>query len=407
MMRTQIFKTTFYGLFLTTLFFTSSCQRDTVDDITDAQPISCNDIDDDAVWADRGPGVDYTLDCIVSVNAKLIIEPGVTILVKSGAGIVIENTGTLIAKGTAADNIVIESEQNVAGVWKGIYIRSNDVLNEINYCRISNGGSGSFDGNSSNRANIRVALNAKLKLQNSTISKSAKDGLLADGLDTDEQGPITLFSGNTFTQNENYPISALGSIASKLDGTGSTYTGNTYNKILLRGGRLFGAHTWAQLSVPYHIESVVMVGYAGDNGNLTIAPGTVVEFGGDAGLAVGEYSPASWMRIVGEATNRIILTGETALPGAWKGIAFESANVNNRVSYTDISYGGSSSYTGNSSQLGNIMAGAWSPGSFVIDNTTISNSAGYGIYVTLPSPSITVPGTVVYTNNASGNYYEE
>lgn len=406
MMRTQIFKTTFYGLFLTTLFFTSSCQRDG-DDVADAQPISCTDIDADAVWADRGLAIDYTLDCIVSVNAKLIIEPGVTILVKSGAGIIIENTGALVATGTTANTIVIKSEQDVAGVWKGVYIKSNNVLNEINHCTISNGGSGSFDGNSSKLANIRLALNAKLKLQNSTISKSAKDGLLADGLDTDEQSPVTLFSGNTFTQNENYPISALGSIASKLDGTGSTYTGNTYNKIFLRGGRLFGAHTWAKLSVPYHIESVVMVGYSGDNGNLTIAPGTVVEFGGDAGLAVGEYSPTSWMSIVGDAANRITLTGETALPGAWKGVAFESTNVNNRVSYVDVSYGGSSSYTGNGSQLGNIIAGAWSSGSFNIDNTTIANSAAYGIYVTMPSPSITVPGSVTYTNNASGNYFEE
>jgi hypothetical protein len=406
-MHTQIFKTTFYGLFLTTLLFTSSCHRDTDPVINEAQPIACGDINSDVTWADRGLPVDYTLDCIVSVNAKLTIEPGVTIFVKSGAGIIIENTGALVASGSAAKNIILKSEQDVAGVWKGIFVKSNDVLNEMNYCRISNGGSASFDGNSTKLANIRVALNAKLKLQNSTISKSAQDGLLCDGLDGDEQSPITLFSGNTFTDNLNYPISALGSIATKLDGTGSVYTGNTYNKILLRGGLLQGANVWTKLSVPYYVNATVSVGYSSTVGNLTIEPGTTVQFGSDAGLTVGQYSATSWMKIIGDASNRITLTGETALPGSWKGVAFQCTNTNNRVSYTDVSYGGGSSFTGNTSELGNILAGAWSAGSFTIDNTSISNSAAYGIYVTLPSPTISVPGSVTYSGNASGDYFEE
>ncbi len=406
-MRTQIFKTTFCGLFLTTLLLTSSCHRDADPVINEAQPISCNDVNTETTWADRGLPVDYTLDCIVSVNAKLTIEPGVTIFVKSGAGIIIENTGALVASGSAAKNIILKSEQDVAGVWKGIFVKSNDVLNEMNYCRISNGGSASFDGNSTKLANIRVALNAKLKLQNSTISKSAQDGLLCDGLDGDEQSPITLFSGNTFTDNLNYPISALGSIATKLDGTGSVYTGNTYNKILLRGGLLQGANVWTKLSVPYYVNATVSVGYSSTVGNLTIEPGTTVQFGSDAGLTVGQYSATSWMKIIGDASNRITLTGETALPGSWKGIAFQCTNTNNRVSYTDVSYGGGSSFTGNPSELGNILAGAWSGGSFTIDNTSITNSAAYGIYVTLPSPTISVPGSVTYSGNASGNYFEE
>ncbi len=406
-MRTQIFKTTFYGLFLTTLLLTSSCHREANPVINEAQPISCNDVNAETTWADRGLDIDYTLDCVVSVNAKLTIQPGVTILVKSGAGLVIENTGALVASGSAAKNIIIKSEQDVAGVWKGIFVKSNNVLNEINYCHISNGGSASFDGNSTKLANIRVALNAKLKLQNSTISKSAQDGLLCDGLDGDEQSPITLFSNNTFTDNLNYPISALGSIATKLDGMGSVYTGNTYNKILLRGGLLQGANVWAKLSVPYYVNATVSVGYSSTVGNLTIEPGTTVQFASDAGLTVGQYSATSWMKIVGDASNRITLTGETALPGSWKGIAFQCTNTNNRVSYTDVSYGGGSSFTGNTSELGNILAGAWSAGSFTIDNTSITNSAAYGIYVTLPSPTISVPGSVTYSGNASGDYFEE
>ncbi len=405
-MKKSIIRVIFYNTFFAVVLLSSSCNRDDDNTTPTAQTISCNDINSDVVWVDRGVDVDYILTCVVQVNAKLTIEPGVTIEVRNGAGILVEDAGSFVAVGTASKNIILKSEQDVAGVWKGIFIRSNNVLNEMNYCQISNGGSASFDGNSTKLANIRLALDAKLKLQNCTISKSAKDGLFADGLDFDELNPITSFSNNHFTGNQNYPISVLGASANALDQT-STYTANTNNKILLRGGHLYGTHVWKKLAVPYLIESIVSVGYTTNNGNLTIQPGVTVQFAGDAGLCTGNYSTGSWMNITGTATDRITLTGETAAPGAWKGIAFQSTSPNNAISYLDINYGGSSSYTGNTSQLGNIIAGAWSGGSFAISNTNISNSAAYGIYVTMPSPTISVPGSVVYSGNASGNYFEE
>ena len=392
-------------VFLIMTIFLSACRRDTD---TTTPLISCTDINSDVVWTDRGDGVDYILNCVVSVNAKLTIDPGVTIQVKSGGGIIVETTGSFLAQGSSVENIIFKGEQDVAGVWKGIYIKSNNVLNEINYCQISNGGSSSFDGNLTKVASIRVALTAQLILQNSTISKSGKDGLLVDGFDTDELNPITLFANNSFVENLNYPISALGAIATELDGDSSTYVGNSKNKILLRGGRLFGTHNWKKMNVPYLIESVVSVGYYTNDGNLTLDPGVTVQFAADAGLCTGDYSTGSWMRIEGSSpTNIITLTGETASPGSWKGIAFQSLSVNNRISQTIVSYGGSSSYTGNTSQRGNIMAGAWSAGNFTIDNSNVTNSSGYGVYATLPSPAITLPSSMFFSGNASGNYYHE
>jgi hypothetical protein len=397
----------FSAIFILMTVFLSACKKkDTAPDNLPVN-ISCSDISSATTWVDRGDGIDYILPCVISVKAQLTIEPGVTIQVKSGAGILVETTGSLVAVGTSSKEIIFKSEEDVAGVWKGIYIKSNNVLNELNYCRISNGGSASFDGNTTKLANVRVALNAKLKIQNSTISKSAKDGLLVDGLDSDALNPITAFANNTFTGNLNYPISALGSIGNVLDGTGSTYTGNTYNKVLLRGGRLYGAHTWKKMNVPYLIQSIVSVGYYTDNGNLTIEPGVTVQFAGDAGLCTGDYSTGSWLKANGTSANRITFTGETAAPGAWKGIAFQSNSSNNQISYADISYGGSSSYTGATQKKANLHGGAWSNGTFTISNATISNSGAWGIWVTLGSPSITVPGSVTYSGNASGNYYQE
>lgn len=402
-MQAQLSKPIFTSFFFATLFFISSCRPGS--DLTPT--ISCDDINSNTVWQDRGDGVDYILDCILSVNAKLTIEPGVVIQCNSGSGIIIETGGSLVAAGTLADPIEMKGEVDVPAVWKGLYIKSNNVLNELNYCSVSNGGSGSFEGNSTKVANIRLSLNAKLKLTNSTIRSSGKEGLLVDGLDSDDLNPIASFSNNNFKDNLNYPISAIASIATMLDGTASSYTANTNNKILLRGGRMFGSHVWQKMDIPYLIQGIASVGYYTDNGNLTIQPGVRVQFAGDAGLCTGDYSTASWMNITGTASERVTLTGEIASPGAWKGIAFQSTSPNNTISFADVSYGGSSSYTGNTSQRGNIMGGAWSAGSFNIANTTISNSQAWGIYCTLSSPVITVPASVTYTGNTSGNYYHE
>jgi hypothetical protein len=391
-------------IFIFSLFL-PSCSDDDSTDMP--QTIACSDVLNDAVWEDRGEGVDYVIDCVIDVNAKLTIEPGVTIKFSNNAGIIINSGGSLSAIGSVDKPIILCGDVDQAGVWKGLYFKSNSVLNELNYCTITNGGSAGFDVSTQFKSNIRVRNSAQLKIRNSIISKSAKDGIYVDGLDTDSNNPITAFNNNTFIDNQNYPISAIASTANILDGTSSIYSGNSFNKVLLRGGRMYGNHTWKKMNVPYLVQSIASVGYYSDNGNLTIEPGVLVEFTDDSGLCTGDYSTGSWLKAIGTASERIRFTGETTLPGAWKGIAFQSTSPNNQLSYIDISYGGSSSYTGATDQRANLLGGAYSVGTFTIDNSTITDSQAWGIYVRLSSPAIIVPGSVIYTNNASGNYFQE
>lgn len=392
------------------LLATPSCRRNDNDDDTQPTPtqtIDCSDITTETVWEDRGEGIDYLLNCVLEVRAKLVIAPGVVIQCKSDAGIVVESGGVLKAVGTTEKKIEFRGDVDAPGVWKGIYFRSNSVENELSFCLVSNGGSSSFDGVATRKANVRVANNAQLKIRNTEISKSAKDGLYVDGLDHESINPITVFSNNVFTFNQEYPISAIAPTANVLDGLSSTYTDNGKNKILLRGGRMYGTHVWKKHSIPFLIESIASVGYYNDLGNLTIEPGVRVEFADNAGLCTGDYSSGSWLKAVGTASERIVFTGATPSPGAWKGIAFQSLSPNNQLSYVEVSYGGSSSYTGATQKRANLHGGAWSAGTFTIDNATISNSAAWGIWVSYGSPDITVPSSVTYSNNASGNYYKE
>jgi hypothetical protein len=400
-MITKIFKPILLSLCLGAVVSFSSCHRD---EDTGNPSAVCGDINTATTWTNSQEGVDYIVSCPISVNALLTIEPGTEIEFQSGAGIIIETAGSLKAVGTTTAKITLRGATDVQGAWKGLYIRSNNVTNEINHCIIKGGGQGSFDGNSTLVANIRVNLSAKLKLLNSEVSKSGKHGLYTDGLDSDERSPITLFSGNTFSSNADYPISTLAATANVLDGVSSTYTANGRQFIELRGGRMFGNHTWQKTSIPYLITGYTIAGYYTDQGNLTVNAGVNITFAADQGLGVGEYS-SGYVKMIGTASERITLTGESAAPGAWKGICFQSKNTSNQLSYVDISYGGSSSFTGASADRANISIGGFSGGDVDIDNTTVKNSEVYGILVKANSTAPTLTN-VTYSGNADDDYIE-
>ncbi|MCS6818658.1 MAG: hypothetical protein NZ522_01815, partial [Chitinophagales bacterium] len=117
------------------LLFISACSKE--EDSKNSQKINCSDINADITWADRGDGIDYILDCVVNVNAKLTIEPGVVIVCKNGSGIVINSGGALKAVGTADKKIQFKGETDVQGAWKGLYFKSNSVFNELNHCIVA------------------------------------------------------------------------------------------------------------------------------------------------------------------------------------------------------------------------------------------------------------------------------
>jgi hypothetical protein len=395
-------------LFLALSIQLSSCKKDDDEEPLPLVPdvISCNEITTPTIWPDKGLAVDYILDCDLIVSDKLTISPNVTIQCRNNASITITENGAIVAVGSSTSPIVLKGEVETPGYWKGLFIQSNNPQNELSFFTISHGGSASFDGLSDRKANIRLKFGSKLSLTHSTISYSAQEGLFAEGVDTDLENPFLEFSENSFSNNASYPISIIAASVKTLDVT-SVYSANGSQFINVRGGRMVGTHQWKPLAIPYRIQGIASVGNYEDFGNLTIEPGVEIRFAGDAGLCTGDYSTGSWMKILGTSANRITLTGTSSLPGAWKGIAFQSTSPENESAFTDISFGGSSSYTGNTNQKANIIAGAWSPGSFNISNSTISNSAAWGVYVNLPSPEISIPPSVTYTNNASGNYFHE
>lgn len=379
-----------------------SCKKDDNSD-SSPQPITleCTNITANKTFENivADPSLpDYIVPCTIVITAKVTVNPGVNIQFESNSGFSVENSGSITAVGTVDLPIVFKGAINTPGSWKGIAIRSNNVSNILSYVTIDGGGSSSFSG-ADEVANILVDRISQLRMNNCIIKNSGREGLLENGVASNEENPLKEFSSNQFINNANYPISILPPLAASMD-EATTFSGNGKQKICIRGGELTNDAIWKKTQVPYFISGDVSIG-TWDYGSLTINPGCTLYFDANSSLAKGQYGNG-FLKIVGTSTQRITLTGEVESPGSWQGIGFQSTNVLNEIAFTDISYGGCCSFSGSSGDVGNVVVGAFSAGFVKISNTSVNFSQQCGIKVKSPASSINNAGGITYNGNAAG-----
>ncbi len=100
------------------------------------------------------------------ISAGLTIESGSTFLMEAEADITVRESGFLTAIGTATEQINIQGRFASAGYWQGIYFRSNNPNNKLNYVNIKDAGSYWFY----EFASINVE--GRLEIDNCTVSNS-------------------------------------------------------------------------------------------------------------------------------------------------------------------------------------------------------------------------------------------
>ncbi len=114
------------------------------------------------------------------------------------------------------------------------------------------------------------------------------------------------------------------------------------------------------------------------NAELTVNPGVIIEFQQDKLLKI---TTSGMIMAEGTADNHIVFTSAN-IPGEirWTGILVESSDVRNSLSNVDIAWGGSDDI---------VYSGGWETAALAIgsdsklklNNTTISNSGDYGLFV--------------------------
>jgi hypothetical protein len=352
-------------LMMAALVLVTGCEKEPEDNTSNRVDVTEN-ITVNTLWLASKV---YYINNLVGVlnGATLTIEPGTVIKFTASGALYVgygENA-TLIANGTAVAPITFTSAAAAPtpGAWEYIYFGENTLQNTImNYCIVEYAGASPYYG-------AVTVDGCKITITNSTFRSNSGSQTINVPSRTELDGFAT-FTGNTFIGNSNHaldiPCEYVHSVASNNAITCAAGYG-----VLISGNFTQAAVTLNKLTVPYYVTSnnIIFV-----EGNLTIAPGVEMRFGGNSHMEITEANAR--INASGTATERIVFTTSATSPaaGAWVGIFIdEDAATNCVLNYCDIRYAGKDTW----------MRGALSirGKTVTVSNCNFSNSQQYGIYL--------------------------
>lgn len=355
----------------------------TVDGLEDSDIVTINattssnvviindDINDDMTLTNRvsTPGVpDYCITEDIEVSAVLTIEPGVEISIAANIGILIDD-GVLIANGTA-DNPIVFKAKTSGEKWKGIgFLFSDDFRNTMNFVNITDGGSEALS-IIDEKAALGVSSFSALNITNSTIDGSANEGMFVD-----EGSELGTFSNNTIKNCGGTALIIAAEQIGQLDILSDFSQNNGENRVEITDGNvdLDDPAVWPALAnnVPYLITESIDV-----ESQVDISAGATFLFEPDLSLQISSDNAA--FKVNGTAELPVQFMAEDPdLP--WRGIGFILAgDVRNSINYAEISHAGVDFISISDVKAG-LLASSFSTVS--ITNTTVTNSASNGIYI--------------------------
>ncbi|MGB3466423.1 MAG: PKD domain-containing protein, partial [Cyclobacteriaceae bacterium] len=323
-------------------------------------PTTLEDVYDDPALLDY-----LVTKSLLNIDNELTVMAGVNMAFVENSGADVGVNGTIIAVGTATDSIVFRSESGEKGSWEGFNIQSNKSANKMQFVRVRDGGSGGFDG-AGLLSNIMVEDDGRIEIANSTIDNGAGTGLYVRNLTSRISG----FSSNVITNN-NVPITCSINDYQFLDAA-TDFTGNANDYISTYNSSATSENvTWNKLTVPYRLSTSVQTIAS----TIIVAPGA--RFIGQSGSGIAIVGEGS-LNATGNASETIIFEGEQDTDGVWRGLSFESNNLNNKLIYARVSNGGQDGFDGAGLKSNVIVEGN---AQLIMQFTTVSNGAGTGLYI--------------------------
>ncbi len=371
----------------------SSCQQE--EPLTGTTvTLDCDYFQQDRVLVDDPDvSIDYLITCNMSVDADITVMPGVTIAFATDAGIVVQETGSFKAEGTAAQPITFTGQDGVKGSWRGVIVYSNDPKNSFDHCVVEHAGGIAHNSNGDRGAFI-VWAEGRLSLTNSTVTLSASHGLNATYRDAWLE-----LGGNSFTQNDGAPLYMDYDYVDVPSSTDS-YTGNGNPRILVgsNGQTIETNKAWKKVNVDYEVEAGVTITVS-EGGILTVEPGVNAYFGAGSQLKIIDEAALS---AIGTTSQPIGFYGSVEVNGAWAGIEIRhTSNVQNALDNVTVAYAG-----------GGDLDGAiymWADPTISVTNSQISNSGSCAFYdggTGGGNPNLSV-NNVTFSNNSGADYCED
>ncbi len=369
-------------------------------DNSQSQTIDVSSINTDMVLEDRVNGVDYVISNNIELNANLTVKPGVTLMFKNGAGLLVNEGGSLTAIGASGNLILFTAESGKRGDWKGITILSNSARNVLSYCKVEQGGGQAKFG----AADIIVGAEnkvAQVEISNSEITASNTDGIVVA-----QGSKLNGFTGNKIHTNSSFPVSMHITDAVNMGGQ-NQYVNNGKEFIKLAGDGASVIHKeiyLKNLNEPFLVSGQVVAG-----NSFGVAAGSHVYMDNDAELVIDGVDGSGSFNAVGTEASPISIAAIYNGTGIWNNIRFRSSDSNNnKIEYCTISGGGATG-TNHAEGMVSVVNDANGSSNIVIRHSTIINSAAIGIYIQSANSeynSDIISGNT-FSNNVKGNVHFE
>lgn len=342
-----------------------------------------------------GTGVDYIINCDCKITGgKLAIDTNVIIQFSTNGSLTIKNDGYIEAKGSPSKNIIFEGQVNAPASWGGIWIKSNDPRNSLDYCVVRNGGNAAYTayiGTSSYQAKANIWVDGNFKLTNSTVTGSGGEGIYMY-----DDATLNTFSNNIVSNNAATGIVMYAGDLLNLGVATTTFVGNTNNYIgvysISSNSEVDEDVTFNKANVPYLFLNSLFF-----QNNVTINPGVSIKI--KAAKTFG-LEGTGYIKAIGTALDPINISGQTNIAGFWNGLYVSTTNPINEIDYINISDGGNSIafYQLPNSSKGNIAIGwAMDPGFLKIGSNTNSTNASGCVLARHSNSSITNNSTLILT----------
>ena len=163
---------------------------------------------------------------------------------ETNSGIGVYDNGSINAVGTDTEPIIIKGTDNARGWWRGIHIETVSTNNRLEYVQIENAGSNYVY--CCNEVATVFLKGAKISIKNSRIAQGEGMGIYMNGA-----AELREFENNTITTHKEYPLALGIEQAGQLDGSGSNYTGNDKDYVLLEDRTMDDESRLKKLDVSY------------------------------------------------------------------------------------------------------------------------------------------------------------
>ncbi len=127
------------------------------------------------------------------------------------------------------------------------------------------------------------------------------------------------------------------------------------------------------LDVDYLITCELVLG---DGQHVVVEPGVTIQFDG---LESGIYITEGSLKMIGNSGAPITLEGKTAVKGSWKGIFYESNNLDNRMEFVTVRHAGSEQSTFYSERCGVALSSVFNNARLSVKNCTFTENDGVGL----------------------------